>query len=106
MEHERGQAGVETLIALPVLLLVALVGAQAVVWALGALLAGSAASAGARALARGEPAVAGRAGGAARPAAAAHARRRGSGVSCASSFGFRRSCPALPTFEVSARARP
>jgi hypothetical protein len=56
MTYERGQAGIETLLALPVLLLVALAGAEAASWAASAVLAGSAAGAGARALARGEPA--------------------------------------------------
>ncbi|MDX6564803.1 MAG: hypothetical protein QOE10_465 [Gaiellales bacterium] len=56
MERERGQAGIETLIALPVLLLVVLAGGQAVTWAASSALAGTAAGAGARALARGEPA--------------------------------------------------
>jgi hypothetical protein len=56
MPHERGQAGIETVLALPVLLLVILAGAQAASWAAGAVLAGTAAGAGARALARGEPA--------------------------------------------------
>jgi hypothetical protein len=55
MRGERGQAGIETLLALPVLLLVALAGAQAAAWAASAVLAGNAAGAGARALARGEP---------------------------------------------------
>jgi hypothetical protein len=56
MPHERGQAGVETLLALPVLLLVVLAGAEAATWGASAVLAGTAAGAGARALARGEPA--------------------------------------------------
>ena len=56
MERERGQAGIETLIALPVLLLVVLAGGQAVTWAASSVLAGTAAAAGARALARAEPA--------------------------------------------------
>jgi hypothetical protein len=105
MEHERGQAGVETLIALPVLMLVALVGAQAVVWALGALLAGSAASAGARALARGDPAIP-----AARAELPAPLRRF---TDVVGSPGVVRVVvrvpslvPWLPTFEVSASARP
>lgn len=105
MEHERGQAGVETLIALPVLVLVALVGAQAVVWALGALLAGSAASAGARALARGDP-----------PAPAVRAElpaplRQFTHVVAAPGVvrvvvRVPSLVPGLPTFEVTARARP
>jgi hypothetical protein len=57
VERERGQAGIETLIALPVLLLVVLAGGQAVTWAASSALAGTAAGAGARALARGEPAA-------------------------------------------------
>jgi hypothetical protein len=105
VEHERGQAGVETLIALPLLLLVALVGAQAVVWVLGALLAGSAASTGARALARGEPAV---------PAARAELPeplRRFTRVAAARGVvrvvvRVPSLVPGLPTFEVSASARP
>jgi hypothetical protein len=105
VEHERGQAGVETLIALPVLLLVALVGAQAVVWAVGALLAGSAASAGARAVARGDPAV---------PAVRAELPeplRRLTHVVAARGVvrvvvRVPSLVPGLPTFEVSARARP
>lgn len=56
MDRERGQAGIETLIALPVLLLVVLAGGQAVTWAASSVLAGSAAGAGARAIARGDPA--------------------------------------------------
>jgi hypothetical protein len=56
VDRERGQAGIETLIALPVLLLVLLAGGQAVAWAASSVLAGTAAGAGARALARGEPA--------------------------------------------------
>jgi hypothetical protein len=56
VERERGQAGIETLIALPVLLLVVLAGGQAVAWAASSVLAGTAAGAGARALARAEPA--------------------------------------------------
>jgi hypothetical protein len=55
MQGERGQAGIETLLALPVLLLVSLAGAEAATWAAGSVLAGNAAGAGARALARGEP---------------------------------------------------
>jgi hypothetical protein len=54
MARERGQAGIETLIALPVLLLVVLAGAQAAVWAASSVLASLSASAGARALVRGE----------------------------------------------------
>jgi hypothetical protein len=57
MWRERGQAGIETLVALPVLLLIMLAGAEAVAWAASSVLAGSAAGAGARALARGEPAA-------------------------------------------------
>jgi hypothetical protein len=105
VEHEKGQAGVETLIALPMVLLLALVGAQVVVWALGALLAGGAASAGARALARGEAAT---------PAVRAELPgplRRFTRV--VAEGGVVRVVvrvpslvPALPTFEVSARARP
>ena len=56
MDREQGQAGIETLIALPLLLLVLLAGGQAVAWAASSVLAGTAAAAGARALARGEPA--------------------------------------------------
>jgi hypothetical protein len=56
MPHERGQAGVETLLALPVLLVALLAGAEAATWGASAVLAGTAAGAGARALARGEPA--------------------------------------------------
>lgn len=105
MERERGQAGIETLIALPVLLLVALVGAQAVVWALGGLLAGSAASAGARALARGDRAT---------PAVRAELPaplRRFTHVVAARGVvrvvvRVPSLVPGLPTFEVSARARP
>jgi hypothetical protein len=105
MEHERGQAGVETLIALPLLVLVALVGAQAVVWAVGALLAGSAASAGARALAHGEPAP---------PAVRAELPgplRRLTHVVAAGGVvrvvvRVPSLVPGVPTFEVSARARP
>jgi Flp pilus assembly protein TadG len=52
--RERGQAGIETLIALPVLLLVVLAGAQAAMWAASSVLASLSASAGARALVRGE----------------------------------------------------
>jgi Flp pilus assembly protein TadG len=55
MRREQGQAGVETLLILPVLLLVALAGAETATWAASAVLAGSAAGAGARALARGDP---------------------------------------------------
>ena len=57
MERERGQAGIETLIALPVLLFIVLAGGQALTWAASSVLAGTAAAAGARALARGEPAA-------------------------------------------------
>jgi hypothetical protein len=53
--RERGQAGIETLIALPVLLLVVLAGAQAATWAASSVLASLSASAGARALVRGQP---------------------------------------------------
>jgi hypothetical protein len=53
--REQGQAGIETLIALPVLLLVVLAGAQAATWAASSVLASLSASAGARALVRGEP---------------------------------------------------
>ena len=86
-------------------LLLALVGAQAVVWALGGLLAGSAASAGARALARGEPAI---------PAVRAelpgplrrltHVVAEGGVVRVV--IRVPSLVPVLPTFEVSARARP
>jgi hypothetical protein len=55
MRCERGQAGIETLLALPVLLLVVLAGAETATWAVSSVLAGTAAGAGARALARGEP---------------------------------------------------
>jgi hypothetical protein len=105
MERERGQAGIETLIALPVLLLVMLGGAQAVAWVVSALLAGSAANAGARALARGDPAE---------PAARAELptplRRltrvvaEGGGVRVV--VRIPSLVPGLPAFEVSARARP
>jgi hypothetical protein len=57
MRRERGQAGIETLLAMPVLLLVVLAGGEAAAWAASSVLAGSAAGAGARALARGEPAA-------------------------------------------------
>jgi hypothetical protein len=53
---ERGQAGIETLVALPLLLVVVLAGAEAVAWAASSVLAASSASAGERALVRGEPA--------------------------------------------------
>jgi hypothetical protein len=56
MRRERGQAGIETLVALPILLLVVLAGAEAAAWAASTVLAGSAAGAGARAVARGDPA--------------------------------------------------
>jgi hypothetical protein len=56
VDRERGQAGIETLIALPLLLLVVIAGGQAVAWVATSMLAGTAAGAGARALARGEPA--------------------------------------------------
>jgi hypothetical protein len=55
MRRERGQAGIETLLALPALLLVGLAGAETATWAASAVLAGGAAGAGARALARGDP---------------------------------------------------
>ena len=55
MARERGQAGIETLIALPVLLLIVLAGAQAGLWAASSVLASLSASAGARALVRGAP---------------------------------------------------
>jgi hypothetical protein len=55
MPGERGQAGIETLLVLPVLLLVGLAGAEAATWAASSVVAGSAAGAGARALARGDP---------------------------------------------------
>jgi hypothetical protein len=55
MRCEQGQAGIETLLVLPLLLLVGLAGAEAVAWSASAALAGTAAGAGARALARGEP---------------------------------------------------
>jgi Flp pilus assembly protein TadG len=55
MRREQGQAGIETLLALPVLLLVALAGAETATWAASSVLVGSAAGAGARALARGDP---------------------------------------------------
>jgi hypothetical protein len=103
--RERGQAGIETLIALPALLLVALAGVQAVAWAASALLAGSAASAGARALARGEPA---------QPAARrelpgplrdlTHVLAEGGVVRVV--VRIPSLVPGLPTFEVTARARP
>jgi hypothetical protein len=56
MRAEHGQAGVETLIALPLLALLVLAGAEASAWVASAVLAGSAAHAGARAIARGAPA--------------------------------------------------
>jgi hypothetical protein len=105
VERERGQAGIETLIALPVLLLVALAGAQAVVWAASALLAGSAASAGARALARGEPVQP-----AVRrelPGPLRHLARVGAdGGVVRVVIRVPSLVPGLPRFEVSARARP
>lgn len=54
MRRERGQAGIETLVALPLLLLALLAGAQAAVWAAATVFGSTAAGAGARALARGE----------------------------------------------------
>jgi hypothetical protein len=57
MRRERGQAGIETLLALPVLLLMVLAGAETATWAASSVLAGNAAGAGARALARGDPAA-------------------------------------------------
>jgi hypothetical protein len=56
VQRERGQAGIETLVALPLLLVVVLAGAEAAAWAASSVLAASSASAGARALVRGEPA--------------------------------------------------
>jgi hypothetical protein len=56
VQRERGQAGIETLLALPALLLVVLAGGEAATWAASSVLAGSAAGAGVRALSRGEPA--------------------------------------------------
>jgi hypothetical protein len=56
MGRERGQAGIETLVALPLLLLVVLAGAQAAAWAAATVYGATAAGAGARALARGAPA--------------------------------------------------
>jgi hypothetical protein len=56
MRRERGQAGIETLIALPLVLVIVLASAQAAAWAACSVLAGTAASAGARALVRGSPA--------------------------------------------------
>ena len=55
MRGERGQAGIETLVALPLLLLVVLAGAQAAAWSAASVFGTTAAAAGARALARGEP---------------------------------------------------
>jgi hypothetical protein len=57
MRRERGQAGVETMIALPLLVLVVLVAVQASAWVATSVLAGLAADAGARAQSRGEPAL-------------------------------------------------
>jgi hypothetical protein len=57
VQGERGQAGIETLLALPVLLLVVLAGGEAATWAASSVLAGSAAGAGLRAQSRGEPAA-------------------------------------------------
>lgn len=55
MRGERGQAGIETVVALPLLLLALLAAAEAAAWAGASVLASTAAGAGARALARGEP---------------------------------------------------
>jgi hypothetical protein len=55
MRREHGQAGIETLVALPLVLVIMLAGAQAVAWAACSVLADTAASAGARALVRGSP---------------------------------------------------
>ena len=106
MERERGQAGIETLIALPVLLLVALVGAQAVAWAVGAAARRQRRERGrpsARAWRPCDTAV--------RAELPAPLRRFTHVVAAAGrrarrACGFPRSCPGLPTFEVSARARP
>ena len=54
MRGERGQAGIETLVVVPVLLLIVLAGSDALAWGASSVLAGTAAAAGARALARGE----------------------------------------------------
>jgi hypothetical protein len=58
MRCERGQAGVETLLVLPLLLLATLAGTEAATWVASDVLVGDAAGAGARALARGDPAAA------------------------------------------------
>ncbi len=106
MEHEKGQAGVETLIALPmVLLLVALVGAQAVVWALGALLAGRRRECrcpSARPWRAAVPAVRAELPGPLRRLT--HVVAEGGVVRVV--IRVPSLVPALPTFEVSARARP
>ncbi|HEY1479809.1 MAG TPA: hypothetical protein VGF46_07245 [Gaiellales bacterium] len=55
MRRERGQAGIEAIIALPLVVLVALACAEGGAWAASSVLAAQAADAGARALARGAP---------------------------------------------------
>ena len=105
MLYERGQAGVETLLALPVLLLVVLAGAEAAAWGANAVLAGTAAGAGARALARGEPAER-----AARAELPGPFRRRArvtvqSGV-VRVTLRVPSLVPGVPTFDASAQARP
>jgi hypothetical protein len=54
MRGERGQAGVETVVVLPVLFLLALLGLQALAWAASGVEASGAAAAAARAAARGD----------------------------------------------------
>ena len=54
MRSERGQAGIETLVVAPVLLLIVLAGGEALAWGASSVLAGTAAAAGARAIARGD----------------------------------------------------
>jgi hypothetical protein len=57
MRRERGQAGVETLVALPLLVLIVLAAVQASAWVATSVLAGLAADAAVRAQSRGEPAL-------------------------------------------------
>jgi hypothetical protein len=105
MLQERGQAGIETLLALPVLVLVVLAGAEAAMWGASAVLAGTAAGAGAGALARGEPAE--RAARAELPGAFRHRAR------VTVEDGVVRVVlrvpslvPGVPAFDASAQARP
>ena len=58
MRREHGQAGIELLAILPLLVLLAAVGLQALAWARAGVAAQAAAAAGARALSRGDDAAA------------------------------------------------